>query len=267
MEHDRAATLLADLAHGRLAAGETHHVREHMILCADCREMAEAYALLREATVTDHIDSLAIARLAVHPARGLPPEAARHLAGCTACARDLDAARRANRPAAVPSRRVLLAATGVALVVLGVLAFAGWHRAGSLAGRVAALESAARGVTAYHPLRPEAEGGGVGDPLVLHPGQTHALLGLELPRGAHHPGEPGRVVLHGPEGNEVWTAALSGAEMDTLLPKGARLLVRIPADRFQSGRHRVEVLAGSPDEEVRRIFHASFDVTAPDEDG
>jgi outer membrane murein-binding lipoprotein Lpp len=165
MNHDDAATRLADLEKGRLRPGEAEEVQAHRRDCPECRELSATYRLMAEASATrdpadgpGHLSTAEIAARALHPHGSLgdaQDPAARHLAACRECAGDLRDAREANRVAGLKrpvtrtgSGRVFAIAAAVLCALAGLAAFVGWQRAGSLSSRVRTLEGDLAGLNA-----------------------------------------------------------------------------------------------------------------------
>jgi hypothetical protein len=306
MNHDDAAPRLPDLEKGGLRPGEAAEVEAHLRGCADCRELAATYRLVARASAgrdpavpgTEHLSTSEIAARAIDPRGGLAEAqdaGARHLAGCPDCAADLRDAREANRveglprpaPRSAPARRFAIAAALLGALA-GLAAFAGWQRAGSLAGRVRTLESdlaglnarvtelnrtiaaadaaadAAHGagVVSYLFLRSPGRGAAPPERLLLRPGQTEVYLALALDRPRQLPAGPAEVTVVGPGGATLVSTQVPPAELQALFARGDSLLLRIPADVLHPGSHSVRVLFPAPDGKPGAAVSLPFEVAS-----
>ncbi|HKQ61215.1 MAG TPA: zf-HC2 domain-containing protein [Candidatus Polarisedimenticolaceae bacterium] len=280
MDHDDAVLKLADHHKGRLSPEDAAGVAAHLAGCAECRETTGSYAAMEAAFV--HPSSAEIVELALgaRPPRAGDP-VARHLESCAACADEVRAVREANAPAPVRSRSWLPLAASIAVVAVSAVAYRNAQRSADLARRIDAADARAEtlarelaatsatareladvsGAVSYLALGEATRGVDRTPTLVLRPGQTHAFLALaiEVPAVARRPGEGCRIVLLGPGNTERWSSHVEPAALEGALKGSDSLLVRIPAARFETGRHRIEVVASSG---TPTWLDASFDVVS-----
>lgn len=248
-----------------------------------------------------HLTGAAIAALAVPGAVSAPaPDEARHLGGCRDCADELRLARAANDAApasgsASVTRWLLPLAAALAIAFLGLATIRAWRQSGSLATRLATLENdnaalqskvadlsradnpadhaapEAGGAVSYLFLRGTVRGAAGVERLTLDPDQRSVYLALavEIPAGARHRGEDGRVALLGADGQERWSSAIPAGEIDGIVARGDSLLVRIPAAILEPGRQEIRLTAAAPvtgpapGTGARVWFRSAFEISGP----